>query len=241
MAREAPVFGALMVGLLLAASGAGAKTARYEIEGQRYTYSTNNLEQVAVARERMEAARAAADARAKAEAERSANPLLRAFGSQAQRDAAAADAKLRETLAGNTAQEPSPAPRVRRAPAREVAREERKAPARPSAQVDRREVHEPVNTGSLVGPEPATRPNRAAPQNDRPVPAAPRVEAVVFDFASGIRTMHMADGSVDEDVFDRSMAASLKRAQRSGGPRISFVNEGAEAAAPAEGAGPSRP
>jgi hypothetical protein len=58
------------------------------------------------------------------------------------------------------------------------------------------------------------------------------VDAIVYDFASGIKTIHMADGSVDEDVFDRAMAASLKRAQRSGGPRVSFVNEGS--AAPAE-------
>lgn len=241
MTRGAPVFGALMVGLLLTASGAEAKTVRYEIEGQRYSYSTKNLEQVAVARERMDAARAAAEARAKAEAERSANPLVRAFGSQAQRDAAAADARLREVLAGNTSQEASPAPRVRRAPAREVARAERKTAARPSAQVARREVHEPVDTGSLVSPERAARPQRGTVQNDRRAPAAPKVEAIVFDFASGIKTIHMADGSVDEDVFDRSMAASLKKAPRSGGPRISFVNEGAQNAAPAEAAAPAKP
>jgi hypothetical protein len=61
------------------------------------------------------------------------------------------------------------------------------------------------------------------------------VEAIVFDFASGIKTIHMTDGSVDEDVFDRTMAASLKRAHASGGPRVSFINESAEAAAAVDG------
>jgi hypothetical protein len=35
----------------------------------------------------------------------------------------------------------------------------------------------------------------------------------------------MVDGAVEEDVFDPAMAASLKRAVRSGVPQISFVNE----------------
>jgi hypothetical protein len=97
--------------------------------------------------------------------------------------------------------------------------------------VARGAVQDPVDTGSLERQTAA----RAAPESARAarsVPAAPKVDAIVYDFASGIKTIHMADGSVDEDVFDRAMAASLKRAQRSGGPRVSFVNEGS--AAPAE-------
>ena len=232
MARAAPVVGALMVGLsVAAASGAQARTVRYDIDGQRYSYSTNNRQQAAVARERIAAAKAAADARAKAEAESSANPLVRAFGSQAQREAAAADAKLREVLARN-APEAAPASReVRRPPPpREVVKAERKAPPR-STQVARRAVQDPVDTGSLERQTPP-RPAQESAKAARSVPAAPKVDAIVYDFASGIKTIHMADGSVDEDAFDRTMAASLKRAQRSGGPRISFVNE--DAAAPAD-------
>lgn len=227
MGRGAPVFGALVA--LLAAGGAQAKLVRYEIEGQRYSYSTNNREQAAAARERIEAARATADARAKAEAERAANPLARAFGSQAEREAAAADAKLRELLAASAAGEPSPVQRTRRpGPVRQVARAERKPTARPTAHAARAPAQEPVNTGSLAGrANPPAREATTLPK-DRGVPVAPKVEAIVYDFASGIRTIHMADGSVDEDAFDRSMAPSLKRAQGAGGPRISFVNEGAQ-------------
>ena len=230
MARAAPAVGALMVGLSAAVGGAEAKTVRYEIDGQSYSYSTNNHEQVAVARERMAAAKAATDARTKAQAEASANPLVRAFGSQAQRDAAAADARLREVLARNAPQAVPASGEVRRAPPpREAAKAEPKGPARPT-RVARGAVQDPVDTGSLERQTPA----RAAPESARAarsVPAAPKVDAIVYDFASGIKTIHMADGSVDEDVFDRAMAASLKRAHRSGSPRVSFVNEGSAASA----------
>jgi len=227
MAKAAPAVGALMVGLSVVVGGAEAKLVRYDIDGQSYSYSTNNHEQTAVARERIEAAKAAADARAKAQAEASANPLVRAFGSQAQRDAAAADARLREVLARNAPPQAAPATgEVRRAPLpREAAKAE---PARPT-RVARGAAQDPLDTGSLERQTPA----RAAPQSARAArsaPAAPKVDAIVYDFASGIKTIHMADGSVDEDVFDRAMAASLKRAQRSGGPRVSFVNE--DSAAP---------
>jgi len=229
MAKEAPAVGALMVGLSVAVGGAEAKLVRYDIDGQSYSYSTNNHEQTAVARERMAAAKAAADARAKAQAEASANPLVRAFGSQAQRDAAAADARLREVLARNAPQAAPASVEVRSAPLpREAAKAEPKTPARPT-RVARGAAQDPLDTGSLERQTPA----RAAPQSARAArsaPAAPKVDAIVYDFASGIKTIHMADGSVDEDVFDRAMAASLKRAQRSGGPRVSFVNE--DSAAP---------
>jgi len=235
MANAAPVVGALIVGVSLAASGAQAKTVRYDIEGQRYSYSTNNREQAAVARERIDAAKAAADSRTKAEAERASNPLVRAFGSEAQREAVAAEARLREVLARNAAREPSAVPEARRAPApRRVAKAEPKPVARPSTQAARRPAQDPVNTGSLGGRDQSARRQAESAPAARPVPAAPKVEAIVFDFASGIKTIHMADGSVDEDVFDRTMAASLKRAHGSGGPRISFVNEGADGAAPPE-------
>jgi hypothetical protein len=236
MAKAAPVAGALAVGLVLAV-GAEAKSVSYDIEGQRYTYSTNNREQAAVARERIAAARAAADARARAEAERSANPLVGVFGSDAQKQAAAADARLRDTLARTTPVEPSAVREPRRAPAAKVAVAEPKPAARPAKAAAPRTTPDPVNTGSLaVREQPSQRPRESA-QAARPVPAAPKVEAIVFDFASGIKTIHMTDGSVDEDVFDRTMAASLKRAHAAGGPRVSFINESAEAAVGVDGPG----
>jgi hypothetical protein len=51
----------------------------YEIDGQRYSYSTRNRAQVKEARERMAAARSSSSTRAQNEAERVANPLARIF------------------------------------------------------------------------------------------------------------------------------------------------------------------
>ena len=76
--------------------GAEAKLVRYEIDGKRYSYSTNNRQQTRDAQERIKAANAARDAKARAEAEAAANPLARIFGSQAQRDAAEAQARIQQ-------------------------------------------------------------------------------------------------------------------------------------------------
>ncbi|HKH27490.1 MAG TPA: hypothetical protein VKA61_04040 [Sphingomicrobium sp.] len=61
--------------------GAQAKMVRYEINGQRYSYNTNNREQVEEARRRIAAANAAYAAWLKAQAERASNPLARVLGS----------------------------------------------------------------------------------------------------------------------------------------------------------------
>jgi len=47
----------------------------------------------------------------------------------------------------------------------------------------------------------------------------------VFDFASGIRTVYNADGTVEEDSFERDAAEKLKSGKTSGGPEIKFVNK----------------
>jgi len=65
-----------MMALLATAYEARAKMVYYEINGQRYSYSTNNRAQVKEARQRIDAANAAEAAKAKAQAERSANPLV---------------------------------------------------------------------------------------------------------------------------------------------------------------------
>ena len=78
--------------------GAQAKMVRYEINGQRYSYSTNNRQQVEEARRRLAAANAAYAARLKAEAERASNPLAAVLGSPTQREAAEALARLRHVM-----------------------------------------------------------------------------------------------------------------------------------------------
>ena len=55
----------------------------------------------------------------------------------------------------------------------------------------------------------------------------PKVEAIVFDFASKIRTVLRANGTVEEEPFETAVAEKLKRAKRPGGPEIKFVNEDA--------------
>jgi len=51
------------------------------------------------------------------------------------------------------------------------------------------------------------------------------LKAIVFDVGSGIKTTHLADGTVQEDLFDPAELASLKAARGSGKTRISVVNE----------------
>jgi hypothetical protein len=205
------------------------------------SYSTDSAE-VVVARERL------AIARAKAQSEAAVNPLARLFGSQAQTDAKAAEAQLQEVPArprtssdSSRNREAGPlvkstkkvavssaTPTRRRiestAPGVAGRRSTKKAPATSTAperpQVVRQTKKEPASTGSTTHnyARPSSRVRRPAS------PAAPAIEEIVFDFASGIKTVHMTDGTIQEDLFDPAMAASLKRAAPSGA-RISFVNE----------------
>src|SRR3954471_7623518 len=109
MGRAFICLGALTAALL-AAPEARAKMVYYEINGQRYSYSTNNRAQVKEARQRIDAANAAEAAKAKAQAERSANPLVAVFGSKAQNDAKEAEARAQQALSGQARAEPAAGP-----------------------------------------------------------------------------------------------------------------------------------
>src|SRR3954451_12564428 len=98
MKRGTIVFGGLAVTLGTALGSAYAKLVRYEINGQRYSYSTNNRQQVREAGQRIQAAQAAATATAQAAAERVANPLVRLFGSLTQTNATEAQARAQQVL-----------------------------------------------------------------------------------------------------------------------------------------------
>src|SRR3954467_7577393 len=89
MIKVLTTLGASVVALGALLGGVEAKTVFYEINGQRYSYDTNSLQQTATARKRIEAAKAAEAAMAQAAAERASNPLVAIFGSQTQREAAA--------------------------------------------------------------------------------------------------------------------------------------------------------
>ena len=99
--RKGLVFVVGGLAFLAMLSGAQAKMVRYEINGQRYSYNTNNREQVEEARRRIAAANAAYAAWLKAQAERASNPLARVLGSPTQREATAAQARLRHVLSSS--------------------------------------------------------------------------------------------------------------------------------------------
>ena len=105
--REGLAFVAGGLASLAMLGGAQAKLVRYEINGQRYSYNTNNREQVEEARQRLAAANAAYAARLKAEAERASNPLAAVLGSPTQREAAEALAHLRHVMASSPPAEPA--------------------------------------------------------------------------------------------------------------------------------------
>ncbi len=110
MGRAFICLGALTAALMAAAPEARAKMVYYEINGQRYSYSTNNRAQVKEARQRIDAANAAEAAKAKAQAERSANPLVAVFGSKLQSDAKEAEARAQQALSGQARAEPAAGP-----------------------------------------------------------------------------------------------------------------------------------
>src|SRR5918994_3140316 len=86
--------------------GSQARMGRYGINGQRYSYNTNNRQQAEEARGRLAAANAAYAARRKAEAERASNPLAAVLGSPTQREAAEALARLRHVMSSSPPAEP---------------------------------------------------------------------------------------------------------------------------------------
>src|SRR3954454_20970023 len=98
MKRESIFSGVLVVALWTTLGTAEAKLVRYEINGQRYSYSTNNRQQMREARQRIQAAQQAAGATAQAAAERAANPLVRLFGSPMQTNATEAQARAQQVL-----------------------------------------------------------------------------------------------------------------------------------------------
>src|SRR5829696_8410176 len=101
MMRKSLGFFAAGLASLAMLGGAEAKMVRYEINGRRYSYNTNNREQVEEARRRIAAANAADAARLKAEAERASNPLARVLSLPAQREATEAQARLRHVLSSS--------------------------------------------------------------------------------------------------------------------------------------------
>ncbi|HEX8164806.1 MAG TPA: hypothetical protein VF601_03350 [Beijerinckiaceae bacterium] len=198
--------GASAVALWAMTCGAEAKKVYYEIDGVRYSYSTNNHQQVREARERINAANAADAAKAKAQAERAANPLAAIFGSPAQSAAKEAETRVRQAVSGEPAAVPEAAAAAESRESRRARREARReralaraAARKPVVQATaaRRPERAPAEAAAKVAvPEPAA----AGPQGTDP--RASGVKSVFYDLATGIKTVHMADGTVHEELFD---------------------------------------
>ena len=198
-----------------------AREARYEIDGQRYSFDTNNRQQAAQAWQRINAATAAYRARAKASAELAANPLVGVFGSEAQREANEAQARLelimrqspptaqRQIERGGAAQHRPPTPQNSGIP------ERRPAVLQAQGPTAKRDV--------------ADQPREAQPrsQEDAVFARGPQHLAVTwisFDLQSGIKTVHLDDGTVHEEPFDPSAFENLGSTQPRDGTLIDFVD-----------------
>lgn len=229
MFRVLPLAGLAILALGAVAGGAQAKMVTYEVDGQRYSYSTNNLQQTAAARRHMEAAKAAAAAKAKADAERAASPLTAVFGSQTQREAAQARAALEQARPGAATAVATPTPQNTAASASE---ESAKPAASPSGKLARRlpdaepardqASEKPVKTVGVTQPAPA-QPVPAQPAAPKPGPA--RIKSVSYDAVSGIKTTFMMDGSIREEPFDGSALPSVASEVSDAASLTAFVEQ----------------
>ena len=169
-------------------------------------------------------------------------PLVLLFGSEAQRDAVAAQARLDELIARAGERRPSTAKvadTVKSTPttaktaltgttAKAFAPKTAEPPAKPGTHAVSRATTADVSisrkttaasaTGAAQKPErpkalPAATPTRAAP------------DVIVYDVVAGIRTLHRANGTVQEEAFDPATLPAIKAARASGKTQIRIVNE----------------
>jgi NADH dehydrogenase/NADH:ubiquinone oxidoreductase subunit G len=194
-----------------------AKTVFYEINGQRYSYDTNNRQQTATARKRIEAAKTAEAATAQAAAERASNPLVAIFGSQTQREAEAAQAQLQQIVAEQEAA-------GKRQPAVQATKDDSVAkPANGQAGETSVNEREPAAAAAVPATQPAAVRPIAQDLRDPADPARPEglsraaIRLISLDAETGIKTVIRVDGSIHEELFDPSVLSTLDPASRSVG------------------------
>jgi hypothetical protein len=211
---------------VIAAAGCSADPATFLGDST----STQATQRNSAKASRVAAQRAAAAAKAAAEAETAANPLVRIFGSKAQRDAEAAETRLDELLARGEAPK-------RAAKAAETAKSEKTATAKATTTARAPKSGEAgthATVRATMPRAPITRKAAAmrvappAPQAERPkpLPAATPIkpDVIVYDVVAGIKTLHRADGTVEEEAFDPATLPDIK-APKGGGTQIRIVNE----------------
>ncbi|MBZ6077907.1 hypothetical protein [Microvirga puerhi] len=220
--------GATVLALPLLCGSAEARKASYEINGKRYTYETNDPQQVESARKRIEAANAADAARTKAEAEKTATPLVSVFGSEAQMEAANTKAHLEQVLAEQDAADA--ARKQERSASRKEAQPQKSSDEQARAPDADQEGPEQSQTATQAqdDKQPATAKSLSmttTPEPETQVVAKPMVKSVSFDVGSGIKTIIMSDGSIQEEPFDTGMVEKLAFEQDSSGSLTDFVKQ----------------
>jgi hypothetical protein len=229
MGRMFTALGASVVVPAALASGVEAKTVFYEINGQRYSYDTNNRQQAAAARQQIEAAKAVEAAQAKAAAERASNPLVTIFGSQAQREAAEAQAQLEKVIADQ--HQAAAARKTQRAlptakddsvekPAGEKVAEPARGSEREQTALVANTAVQSVTSASATDLGGAVEPARS----DNASKAA--IKSISLDAETGIKTVIRMDGSIHEELFDPSVLSKLDSDQRSASVISSVVGAG---------------
>jgi NADH dehydrogenase/NADH:ubiquinone oxidoreductase subunit G len=217
MIKVLTTLGASVVALGAFLGGVEAKTVFYEINGQRYSYDTNNRQQTAAARKRIEAAKTAEAAMAQAAAERASNPLVALFGSQTQREAEAAQAQLQQIVAEQEAA-------GKRQPAVQATKDD--SVAKPAnGQAGETSVNEraPAAAVAIAATQPPAVHPIAQDLRDPADPARPEdpsraaIRLISLDAETGIKTVIRVDGSIHEELFDPSVLSTLDPAPRSGG------------------------
>jgi hypothetical protein len=217
MTKVLMTLGASVVALGALLGGVEAKTVFYEINGQRYSYDTNNRQQTAAARKRIEAAKTAEAAMAQAAAERASNPLAAIFGSRTQREAEAAQAQLQQIVAEQEAA-------GKRQPAVQAVKDDSVAkPANGQAGETSVNEREPAAAAAVPATQPAAVRPIAQDLRDPADPARPEglsraaIRLISLDAETGIKTVIRVDGSIHEELFDPSVLSTLDPAPRSGG------------------------
>jgi NADH dehydrogenase/NADH:ubiquinone oxidoreductase subunit G len=217
MTKVLMTLGASVVALGALLGGVEAKTVFYEINGQRYSYDTNNRQQTAAARKRIEAAKTAEAATAQAAAERASNPLVAIFGSQTQREAEAAQAQLQQIVAEQEAA-------GKRQPAVQAVKDDSVAkPANGQAGETSVNEREPAAAAAVPATQPAAVRPIAQDLRDPADPARPEglsraaIRLISLDAETGIKTVIRVDGSIHEELFDPSVLSTLDPAPRSVG------------------------
>jgi NADH dehydrogenase/NADH:ubiquinone oxidoreductase subunit G len=217
MIKVLTTLGASVVALGAFLGGVEAKTVFYEINGQRYSYDTNNRQQTATARKRIEAAKTAEAATAQAAAERVSNPLVAIFGSQTQREAEAAQAQLQQIVAEQEVA-------GKRQPAVQATKDDSVAkPANGQAGETSVKEREPAAAVAIAATQPAAVHPIAQDLRDPADPARPEglsraaIRLISLDAETGIKTVIRVDGSIHEELFDPSVLSTLDPALRSGG------------------------